>query len=186
MLAPDFLNLTGRFVRKKVQLENRVQALLSSLPRQLLSAGSYIQFFFGLSGKRKVFWFRSSGILWCLGFYSVKELFRIFPEKSKLLLHITKLQPTFEVPLFSLHICQKMDSSEAPQPFLYLKCLKLWTSCFVAKRQLGYFYRAHKLKLETTCSISSLKFTFPQHCGNLTYTVVIKISMNSGPRPFEN
>lgn len=63
MLAPDLLNLAGRFVRKKVQLENRVEALLPSLTRQLLPAGSHIQFFFGLSGKRKFFWFRSSGIL---------------------------------------------------------------------------------------------------------------------------
>ena len=63
MLAPDLLNLTGRFVRKKVQLENRVEALLPGLTRQLLSAGGHIQFFFGLSGKRKLFWFRNIGIL---------------------------------------------------------------------------------------------------------------------------
>ena len=147
MLAPDLLNLTGRFVRKKVQLENRVQALLSSLTWQLLATGNCLKFFFGFSGKRKFFWFWSSGFLWCLGFYSGKELFGIFPEKSKLLLRITKLQPTFEVQLFSLHICQRMDSSEAPQPFLYLRCLMLWTFCIVVSSQLVYFYWSHKLKL---------------------------------------
>ena len=57
MLAPDLLNLTGRFVRKKVQLENRVQALLSSLTWQLLATGNCLKFFFGFSGKRKFFWF---------------------------------------------------------------------------------------------------------------------------------